>query len=106
MCVCVYGGIACGLKSRGATLSCPGATPKHISQGAIKNLITALNCSLSAFSLALSSLPFTSSPPPQTEDPSPFTKSPLLLLFSLSYALDSLAQTPAGAAESVSGSGF
>lgn len=28
-------------------LSCPGAMPKHISQGAIRNLITALNCSLS-----------------------------------------------------------
>lgn len=29
-------------------LSRPGATPKPISQGAIRNLITALNCSLSA----------------------------------------------------------
>lgn len=55
VCVCVYvrGDIDCVLRSLGATLSCPGATPKHISQGAIRNLITALNCSLSA-SLLLS----------------------------------------------------
>lgn len=43
----------CQLRSLGAMLSCPGATPKHISQGAIRNLITTLNCSLSA-SLPLS----------------------------------------------------
>lgn len=55
---CVCESIDCGLKSLGAILSCPGATPKHISQGAIRNLITALNCSLSASLLHSVHFPF------------------------------------------------
>lgn len=42
MCVCVWN------ESLGAKLSCPGAPPKHVSQGAIRNFITASRCSLSA----------------------------------------------------------
>lgn len=41
-------------KSLGATLSCPGVKPKHISRGAIRSLITPLHRSLSAFFSSLS----------------------------------------------------
>ena len=113
MCVCVCGDIDCGLKSLGAMLSCPGAKPKHISQGAIRNLITALNCSLSA-SLLLSAL-FPLLFPPSSLSLAPLLKTVYqsnLTLASLSFsafisccsflsfflALAGWAETPAGAA--------
>lgn len=40
-------------KSLGATLSCPGVKPKHISRGAIRSLITPLHRSLCLFQLTL-----------------------------------------------------
>lgn len=84
MCVCVCG----------ALLSCPGAMPKHISQGAIRNLITALNCSLSAFSLALGSRPLLPLFPPPSRSRLPphfFSRLRLLLLSHTFPALAGLA---------------